>query len=264
MDSVERLSAILREFALAPSGRRGVSEIARATDLSKAVVHRMLIAMSRTGLLVRDDTDQSYDLGPLAVSLGLAAMAGHDLAGAAAATMQRLVAETGETSTLSLKVGDERVYEAQVEPDQDVRMSVGIGERYPIYLGSSGRAILAFLGESEIDAYLKRTRIKAVTPQTKTARSELLTELGATRARGYAMSFGERDAWAAGVAAPVRGLGGAVIGAISICGPSFRIDEATAQRYGELVRRAAEELSPGLAGLTGAPGHRTVSPKGSA
>jgi IclR family transcriptional regulator, acetate operon repressor len=244
VESVDRMTAILRHFALAPTGRRGVSEIARATGLSKAVVHRMLLAMAHSGLLVRDEDDQRYDLGPLALGLGMAAMAGHDLARLAAPIMKRLVETTGETSTLSMRVGDERVYEAQVEPAQDVRMIVGIGERYPLYLGSSGRAMLAFLPSSEIDAYLKRTRPKAMTPATKINRAELLAELAITRERGYAMSFGERDTWAAGVATPIRDVNSTVVGAISICGPSFRIDEPTARRYGELVRKAADELSP--------------------
>ena len=245
MESADRISNVLLAFT-SGDATLGVSEIARRLSLPKSAVHRTLTALCRTGLLRRDADVPRYRLGPRAVELGLHALGHLDIRTAALPTMRDLTDRTQETSTMSLRAGSERFYAAQVESPQDVRMTVDIGRRCPLYAGASGRAILAFLDARELDDYLGGTSLAPLTQLTITRPARLREELAKVRELGYAASNGERDAWAAAVAAPVFARDGRVIGSISVCGPVVRFTPKVAARFGPLVKESAGRLSSEL------------------
>jgi DNA-binding IclR family transcriptional regulator len=249
MQSVERISNVLLAFA-SDEPDLGVSEIARRLGLPKSAVHRTLTALCRTGLVRRDPQAPRYSLGPRAIELSLAAIGHSDIRPAALLIMQDVTARTAETTTLSLLAGDERFYAAQVESPQDVRMTIEPGRRCPLYAGASGRAILAFFDEARLDDYLNRMPLKPLTEATITDPDRLRSELARVRAAGYSASSGERDPWAAAVAAPIFARGGQVIGSISVCGPRGRVGEAEIRSHGATVREAAARLSRVLGGGT--------------
>jgi DNA-binding IclR family transcriptional regulator len=247
VESVERTSSVLLAFA-GGEPALGVSQIARQLNLPKSAVHRTLSSLCRTGLIRRDPKLARYRLGPMAVELGLAALGHSDVRTAALPIMQELTARTRETTTLSLLAGRERFYAAQVESPQQVRMTIEIGRRCPLYAGASGRAILAFEEPAELDAFLEQTPLAALTESTITDAGRLRIELERVRSLGYAASSGERDAWAAAVAAPIRAPGGRVIGSISVCGPRGRLGENEVSSVGAAVKVAAARLSCELGG----------------
>lgn len=100
-------------------------------------------------------------------------------------------------------------------------MSVSLGVPYPLHAGASSKAFLAFLSEQERDAYLSRD-LEKLTSSTIANRKTLRREIDEIRGRGYAQSFGERQAGAASVAAPVLDHSGTPAAVISVCGPAER------------------------------------------
>jgi len=245
MQSVERTVNVLLSFK-AEEPVLGVSEIARRLGLPKSAVHRTLDSLVRMGLVARDRTSLRYRLGARAKDLGFAALGTPDIRGLALPVLQELVQLTRETATLSLLSGHERFYAAQVEGPQDVKMSIEIGRRCPLYAGASGRAILAYFSPAQLTAYLQATPLERLTANTVTSRTELIRLLDEVRARGYAVSVGERDPWAGAVAAPIF-LGDVLVGTISICGPYGRFTPDKIAEYGALVKEQAAQLSHQLA-----------------
>ena len=245
MQSAERTANVLLSFK-AEEPVLGVSEIARRLGLPKSAVHRTLDSLVRMGLVARDRTSLRYRLGPRAKDLGFAALGTPDIRGLALPVLQDIARQTRETATLSLLSGHERFYAAQVEGPQDVKMSIEIGRRCPLYAGASGRAILAFFSPAQLAAYFHTTPIEALTDRTVTKRAELEKLLEQVRHEGYAVSLGERDPWAGAVAAPVF-LGDVLVGSISVCGPYNRFTPEKAIDYGELVKEQAAQLSRQLA-----------------
>ncbi len=241
MQSVERTANVLLSFK-AEEPVLGVSEIARRLGLPKSAVHRTLDSLVRIGLVARDRTSMRYRLGPRAKDLGFAALGIPDIRGLALPVLQELVRQTRETATLSLLSGHERFYAAQVEGPQDVKMSIEIGRRCPLYAGASGRAILAFFSTVQLSAYLKTTPLEALTDKTLTTREQLDSSLEEVRRNGYAVSLGERDAWAGAVAGPIF-LGDVLVGSISVCGPHTRFTPDKVAEYGQLVKEQTAQLS---------------------
>ena len=232
-------------FAVAESDEPdvGVSELARTLGYSKTVVHRVVRTLVASGFFVVDERTRRYRLGPGAVSVGLAALARMEAPNIAKPHMERLVAATAETATLSARFGDKRMYLDQILSPQEIRMAVPLGQLFPLHIGGSSKAILASLKPDELSAYLDKAL--AGTMQV-TSREELEEELRRIRRRGYSVSRGERQVDAGSVAAPVFDATGRVYGALSICGPVGRISEDKIEEYGALVTEAAASVSAGL------------------
>jgi DNA-binding IclR family transcriptional regulator len=242
MQTVERAMAVLSVIG-AEKAPLGVTEIARSLDLPKSAVHRTLGTLVDTGFVEKDDESSRYCLGPRAIDLGMAAIGNPDIRVAAVPVLEQLTEGTQETTTLSVLVGRHRLYVSQIEAPRTVRMTVKVGVRFPLYAGASGKAILSFLPASRREAYLAGVALEPLTPDTITSREQLEQEIERVREAGYAVSFGERDRWAAAVAAPVVTSHGTVVGSISVCGPRARFGADEIARYGGAVVEAAHLLS---------------------
>ncbi|HVL89330.1 MAG TPA: IclR family transcriptional regulator [Actinomycetota bacterium] len=225
--AIERAADVLALFADADEPTLGVTEIAQALNLSKAVVYRILSSFRAKGFIELDEASRRYTLGPRALHLGLAFVNRTEVPRVARPVLEALSRETHETATLSLRTGDRRVYVDQVTPDRDVKMVVQLGLSVPLHAGASSKAFLAYLDEDEQTDYLTEP-LERLTGLTITSRSALAKELKDIRDRGYAMSLGERMEGAGSVAAPVFSHDGKPAAVISVCGPLERFrGEAT-------------------------------------
>lgn len=243
-EAATRVADVLLMFTKGPAAI-GVTEIARELGLSKAVVHRILQSLATRSLVRADASTREYRLGPGAIALGARAMRDFDLRQAARPTLRRMRDVTNETTTLSARVQDSRIYLDQYESPQEIKMTVELGRPYPLHAGASSRAILAFLPEETIERIISGG-LQRLTPQTIRDPKELRRRLAQTRSSGYAVSRGERQHAAASVAAPVFGIDGEVLGSISVCGPVDRFGDAAVARYLPVVQSAAVEISRAL------------------
>jgi DNA-binding IclR family transcriptional regulator len=240
-EAADRVADVLLLFTDGPS-TLGVTRIARELGLSKAVVHRILQSLTARGMIAYEPSSREYRLGPAIAALGARALRESDLRSAALEVLRGLRDATGETATLTSPVPNGRVYLDQFEGVHEIKMTVELGRRFPLHAGSSGKCMLAFLPAEERDRVLAG-RLDALTPDTVVDPDALRAELAEISARGYAVSAGERQADAASVAAPLFGLSGEVIGAISACGPRYRVTTDFAERIAPQITAAAAEIS---------------------
>jgi IclR family transcriptional regulator, acetate operon repressor len=219
--TLERAFDVLQLISQSKSQTLGVTEIAARLGLSKTVVQRLLVSLTRRDLAVQDATTRRYALGPGVLLLGVNYLEHADLRALARHELEALSAGYDETATLSIRVDDTRIYLDQVTPSREVVMSVRIGTRYPLYAGASSKAILAMLADAEISQCLDAAATSAAAGAVDLAARR--TELASIRKRGYAVSFNERETGAGSVAAPLLDLRGNPVGAISLSGPVERI-----------------------------------------
>lgn len=240
-EGAARVADVLLAFMAGPRSL-GVSAIARELGLSKAVVHRILQTLVQRGLLTADAGTRGYHLGPAAAALGARALRESDLRAVAMPVLRELQQATGETTTVSALVPGGRVYIDQVQSVREIKMTVEVGRRFPLHAGSSSMCMLAFLPADEQDAVLSGP-LEALTPNTICDPPTLRSRLEKVRHQGYARSGGERQQGAGSVAAPVFGVDGSVLGAVSVCGPVDRVDAEARERYVPLLTSAADRIS---------------------
>lgn len=237
-ESADRVADVLLLFSRA-DGALGVSEIARALGLSKAVVHRILQSLGSRGLLYPASQSSSYVLGPAAIGMGNKAWSQLDFRFVAAPVLRALRDDTGETATLSVLSSHSRIYLDQYESSQEIKMVVETGVPYPLHSGASSRAIIAFLPEIYTEEAVAQMR------QLKPDFDEKLYRktLHEVREDGYAASLNERNTGAASIAAPFFDRSGNVLGSISSCGPVFRFNLENSAEHAKKVVAAAHQIT---------------------
>ncbi len=92
----------------------------------------------------------------------------------------------------------------------------------PMHATALGKAVLAYLPEAERKDVLDAGMPK-LTGRTVATQPALERELEAVRERGYAIEREEAVLGEDGVAAPIFGRNGVVIGGIGVAGPSKRL-----------------------------------------
>jgi DNA-binding IclR family transcriptional regulator len=240
-EAAARVADVLRAFAGSPSPTCGISEIARATNLSKGVVHRIVQALCARGVLAPAQ-HRRYRLGALGAAIGARAFRECDLRAVGLPYLRQLHALTGETVTLSALVGYQRCYLDQIPSTQEIRITTEVGGFLPLHVGASGKAILAF-APRDVYAHTMRSPLASMTPKTPTDPCVLERRLEAIRRDRIAESFGERISSAGSIAAPLIGVDGLAVGAISLLGLVDRFDAAMVARCRPLVRDVAERIS---------------------
>lgn len=246
--SALRTLDVLRAFTRRPH-RLGLAEVTAALGLERNQAYRSLKTLEAGGFLIATD-DARFELGPAAAGLGTAAMRFHaasviDVAGS---FLDRLSAETRETVHLFVRKGDRAVCVDRRESPQSVRLVSILGRSLPLHAGAVPKAMLAWLPQTEQRALLDRLdELPAFTDRTYRDRAALEAELVAIRARGHSISDEDFDPAARGVGAAIFDASGDPVAGVSVGGPSYRIDDATLERFAALVRAAAHDLSRALA-----------------
>lgn len=219
----------------------GVTDIVRQVKLPPATVYRALITLASRGIVDYDPETHRYGVGIRLMQYGLRQLSGMKLHRLVHPYLVELNDKTQETAVLALRAGFDRVYVDQIESPKPVRHVQQLWERQPLYLGSSGRTILAFLPPEEIEAYLAQGPYPRLTPNTITDPDTLRDRLEQIRARGYDFTVAERLSDTAGLAAPILDHRNQSVGSILVCGPAYRSEFI--QRFAELVRSKAMDCS---------------------
>ncbi|MEO0564192.1 MAG: IclR family transcriptional regulator [Chloroflexota bacterium] len=222
-------------------------DLAALTDtsgLNKTTVFRIIGALESEGLIERT-TSGAYRLGSEMIALGGRAARANDLRRVANTHLTTLTETTGETTTLEVmrQDGDQgwsMLVIDEVLGKHLVGITQYIGSRLPVYATSTGKAVLAFT-PSAAD-YLDDELRTPVNPHL-ISRQIFLQSLADVRQDGYALALGELEPGLVAIGAPVFDADGDVQAAISLVGPSVRIDEAKAHALATEVHETATRIS---------------------
>jgi IclR family transcriptional regulator, pca regulon regulatory protein len=211
--SFERGLAVIRSFD-AEHPARTLSEVAHTCDLTRAAARRLLLTLADLGYVHQDG--RLFRLTPRVLELGYSYLAGVTLPQIARAHLEQLVERVRESSSLCVLDGDDIVYVARVPTRRIMTASITVGTRFPAYVTSVGRVILAHLPDDELEARLARTPMRPLTARTLVSPAALRAELGRVRRQGYAVVDQELEEGLRSVAAPVRERDGEVVAGVNI------------------------------------------------
>jgi IclR family transcriptional regulator, KDG regulon repressor len=221
----------------------GVRELARLTGLTTSTTGRLLQEMKERGILQQNPESKTYSMGIRILNWSGVYLATLDIRAVAMPIMTELQQLSRETISLYLLDGTDRVCVERLESPQNVRIVARLGLRLPLYAGSAGKVILAFLNEDRQEHILATVPLQPFTQHTITDLKVLRAELVKIRQQGYAFSHGEWIQDASGVAAPIYGPDRQVTGALTISGPSQRFSQDVIERYGRDAVNAAMDIS---------------------
>ena len=238
--AVERALAIFDAF---DAQHRSLSllEIGERIGMPKATTFRLVNTLQKRGFLVRLG-DQRYSLSLKLLRVAGMVMSTIGIREVARPVMIDVCRRTGETVTLNMRSGIERICIDAVETPAPLMHIVRPGERVGLLFGATGRVLLAYCGRAEVD------RVIAETPDTSTLNTdELKQSLAEIRKRGYGCTSGQRILGVTAVSVPIFDIDEKVRHSLSITGPSIRIDPQLAELT-EVIVHAGVDISLSMGG----------------
>lgn len=238
--SVERAISIL--FCISDSAESlGLSELGRSVGLDKATTLRLVATLESQGLVRKEEHTRRYILGPNIARLINSLHT--DVRQLCRPHMERLVEATGEAVCLNIPRGLERVVAESVDAQYELCVSPKVGSAVPIYVGASGKVIMAFMEDEDVERIIKATKLKPMTENSITDADRLRGQFKKIRQQGYAISHGETLRGGASVAAPVFKNAGQIVGGLDLRGPQLRLDKARLNQLAPLVKKCAADIS---------------------
>ncbi|MFB6073021.1 MAG: IclR family transcriptional regulator [Halobacterium sp.] len=239
VNAVETTFRIIEE--LHDRGGAGVTELADALAAPKSTVHNHLKTLESSEYVVNDDG--TYRVGCRFLELGAHARDRRAIYEVAKPEVDRMAAETGELSGVLVEEHGRGVFLYRSKGDRAVHVDTYAGKRIYLHGTALGKAVLAHLPEDRVDAIVDRHGLPALTENTITDRDALADELAEIRETGVAFDDEERLDGLRSVAGAVTDPDGDVLGAVSVAGPTSRLQDGRfREELPDVVRSAVNVI----------------------
>ena len=198
-----------------------LSEVAHATDMTRATVRRFLLTLVREGYVETDG--KHFRLRPKVLELGFSVLSSMDLWDVAQPVMNELSAKLQESCFAAILDGDSVIYVARANSNRLVSVGINIGSRVPAHCVSTGRVLLASRAEEDLHSYLEEAQLTKFTPNTVTSKVKLRGLIEEVRRQGWSIVDQELEIGLRSISVPIRNRFGEVVAALNVCCPSSRI-----------------------------------------
>jgi len=236
----------IRILSLLEDGRpRTASQISEELGLSPSTTFRLLATLCQYDYVEKNEAGSVYTLGLACLELAHAYQASNDLRRAALPVLEALRDDVKETIHLAVLAQMEVVYIEKLPGLHAIGlMGSSVGGRAPAYCTAVGKALLAFERPERVMAYYREHGLRGFTATTITDVQALLKHLAQVRAQGYSLDMGEHEADVRCVAAAILDRTGRAAAALSVSGPSHRLDPVEqALEIIDKARQAAATIS---------------------
>jgi IclR family pca regulon transcriptional regulator len=220
VNSLARGLEVIRSFTRTRP-KMTLSDIARATGMTRATVRRFVLTLVREGYA---ETDGKYfNLKPKVLELGFAALSSLTFIDVAQPIMARLAHDLEESVFVAVLDGEDVVYVSSATPPKRfVNISVSVGSRAPAHAVSTGRVLLATLEADALREYLEQATLEKLTDNTVTSKVKLRGLIEEAGAKGWSIVDQELEVGLRSIAVPIYDKNGAVIAALNVACPSSR------------------------------------------
>ncbi|APZ52451.1 IclR family transcriptional regulator [Salipiger abyssi] len=248
------VGARLLEALARQNDAMSLSAIAKVADMAPAKAHRYLAGFIETGLITQSETTGLYDLGPLSLDLGLAAIRRLDVVELAYPLMVALREETGETTSLSVWGNFGATLVRWVPSNAPVNITVNVGSVLPLLTSSNGRAFAAHLPAEMVEPLIEKELAEnapALAAAGIETRADVEHILQPVRETGIAAAVGLVVPAIASLSCPIFDRTNSVVAVVTIVGITGMISTEADSPVSMKLRDTAQRISEMLGARTG-------------
>lgn len=221
-----------------------MAELSRTAGMNKSTMYRMLETMSQLGYVQQDEPDRRYMITTRMWEIGVRAFQRLDIRNSGRPFLERICAQTGETSILAIADDSHVIIIDKCDSSQSIQTLSTLGSRTPLHCSSLGKAVLMMAPEQKLSKL--KMPLEKFTSKTIVDIKSLRKRLAAARQEGVATAIDEHRDGVSGVSAPVIGADGKVHCVVGITVPTIRMTAASLKRVKAIVRDRADEFSAAL------------------
>ncbi len=222
-------------------GPMQLKEIAAEAGMPAAKAHRYLASFIAAGMVSQSGPSGRYDLGPMAMRLGAAALGRFDCIESACAGLQRLRDDIRATCFVTGWSDRGPVILRWEDSRRPVTVIVQVGSTMPLLTSATGRAFLAHLPR-ETTGKLVGQELAADDATGISERIDALVD--ETRTAGLGRTEGEFQPGICALAAPLFDPFGRMVGAVAALGRSGEFDGSYDGAVASALRQFAGKLDP--------------------
>jgi IclR family KDG regulon transcriptional repressor len=242
VQSLARAFGIMEEVARSRDGI-SLAELSKRVGLHNSTTFHLVKTMVSLGYIRQIKDSKRYRIGRPLFALAASALDEIEMVSLAMPVLEDLSRETGESGHFAVRMGDSVVVIARTAAPGAFQLTERVGVVRPAHCTALGKVILAALRVDQLDRFLARIELTAVTPKSITELGVLKKDISEVRSSGIAFDDGEFNPEVRCVAVPVKDFTGQVIGAIGISGPIWRLSIQALQSRTIIVQAAAKRLS---------------------
>ncbi|MEI7025885.1 IclR family transcriptional regulator [Paenibacillus sp. y28] len=214
-----------------------LTEVAAKVGLHKSTVHRLLASLEGKGFVQRDVQTDKYRLGFRIWELSAGMSSSDDPGTLLLPEMEQLRDLLGETISLYVRDGKERIRIQAVQSKQAIRRVAPIGARLPLNVGASSKVLIAFAERA-----LQLQVLGELEWANAGDRETFERQIAEIHELGYATSVEEREPGAAAVSAPIFNRAGQLVAALAVSGPANRLTPDSMREHAPEIMEAARRM----------------------
>ncbi len=220
----------------------GTTDIARAVNVSRSTAFRFLVTLERRGYLAKT-AGGKYRLGLNLFSLGMVAHQRMELVNLVHPHLEKMAVDCGETCHLAIFSDAVHImFIDRAVSGSSLKMDTALGYSQVAHCTASGKAILAFLPEQNVEQYLRRAPYPRITEHALPNEAAVRRKLLQVRVEGYASDEEEAELGLTCYAMPLLDRTGRAIAAVSVSGPTTRMTQHK-QKHLERISAAVKAIS---------------------
>ncbi|MDQ1663067.1 MAG: hypothetical protein QOJ68_3047 [Blastococcus sp.] len=242
--SVRILETLAAEWPSAVSPGRLVTEL----QLNRSTCYNILGTLQGMGWAANMGDRAGWTLGPRLLSLTgvnstLSAVVVQDV-------LDELSRELGVVVCAAERDGSGGyIVIAKGERRTGVRVTVGVGDRFPFSAPALMQAFEAWTPPDQVERLMRKHPFERFTEHTVTDVGGMTAALSQVRARGYSTSLRQYDLAQGAVATPVFDSRGRVNLVFMALAFSSELNEETAEPFGEALREGADRVMRRIGGI---------------
>ena len=224
-----------------------MGEISTSLGLAKGTTHGILKTLQDVGFVEQDKASGKYQLGATLLHLGTSYLDVNELRSRAINWADALASRSGEAVRIGTPLDGKVLVVHHVFRPDDSLQTLDTGTLLPVHATALGKVLLAY--DSGVAADVAAAQLEQYTRRTLVTPATLRKAVAEVREVGWASEAEEFTTGQASIAAPIRGYGGYVVGAISIAGSVDRLFPAAGrveQALVTFVQNAARAISRDL------------------
>lgn len=243
--TIDRAARVLRVLAAGGQDGLALREVATESEIGKPTAHRLLSALIDAGFAFQDTETRRYRLG---AGLSMLAQAANlqGLGGLAQPVIRRIAALTSDTVYASVREGIAAVCVGRAMGSFPIRtLTLEVGDRRPLGVGSGALALLAFLPDQEVETILQKNE-SWIAEYPGYSIAYLREAVAEARRYGFSFVDGRRIPGMNAIGVPVHNASGSVVAALSVAAIADRVSGDRISELAGILQREAAALSKSI------------------
>jgi DNA-binding IclR family transcriptional regulator len=231
------------KYIYSKEGETSIQELCQILNYNRTTVYHILKTIEKEGFVRKNKKTKKYGPGPELFNISMSQkQIATNFFKEAEAIIEDIVKQLNETTCIYARKNHHALCVIGKESDKRLKASLNVGETIPLHATATGKVLLAYATEKEVEEYIEEEGLKRYQKNTLTNQQMFYQELKKIRAQGYATEFEEYEELINAVAVPIE-IAGKVNAALVVIAPVISLNQQHLQQVVGVLKINSKKIS---------------------